>query len=288
MTHLVFNQTDITTLQNVQALDPSLAGDVVQIKDDYAVGPLADLHTPEGWQGRRNWWHHVLELAAEYPVAETMEMVEDKLTVHQLVKWLNENPEETLWVWAAQNKHDVCGYYWLVAQLQAVAGRVFIVYLNNLPFINEKGGIFYPTWLHQIQPTEFLKAKRLARPITPSEFELDADEWTRLCAEGSMVRLLEGGKKLAGKPETYYDEALAGYLTGDFQKGNKIVQLHQSKEKETTGDVFLLWRLKQLAAVNQWECRGDITKSSKEFELRNAALPSTKAKTAKTIEEKPN
>ena len=75
----------------------------------------------------------------------------------------------------AQNAHDVCGYYWLMSQLKDYQGQVYVLYLNNLPFINDKGGIFYPAALHEIQPKEFLKAKKLPRLINLSEFEIDPD-----------------------------------------------------------------------------------------------------------------
>ncbi|TAD85308.1 MAG: DUF1835 domain-containing protein [Bacteroidetes bacterium] len=278
MIHVVFNAADKHVLEQVIALDATLEGPVFQIMDDYAVGPLNKLDTPDGWQARRNWWQALLQITAEYPVQETMDMVQDKLTLHTLLKQLEEDANEVIWIWAAQNKHDVCGYYWSISQMAAASGRVFILYLNNLPFINEKGGIFYPTWLHQIQPKEFLKAKKLARPVTPSEFEIDGDEWARLCADNQMVRLLEGGKKIIGKPESFYDNALLSYLTGDFQKAHRIIQTFLAKERETTGDLFLLWRLKQLVAANALELRGDIEKSSKEFELRNPQLPMGKKK----------
>ena len=71
-----------------------------------------------------------------------------KLMTMQTVAWLIEkladNPEETAWIWAAQNQHDVSGYYWLMSQLKEFQGRIFILYLHNLPFINEKGHLFYP------------------------------------------------------------------------------------------------------------------------------------------------
>ena len=85
--------------------------------------------------------------------------------------------------------------------------------MNNLPFINDKGQIFYPSWLNEIQPSEFLKAKKLARPVTLSEFEIDPDEWKKLCDENAMVRILEGGKKIAGKEETFYDSEILKNLT---------------------------------------------------------------------------
>ncbi len=220
----------------------------------------------------------LLESSGDYDLENTLGMVDDRMTVHQLTKQLETDEQETVWIWAAQNKHDVSGYYWLISQLQPWQGRIFILYLNNLPFISEKGNIFYPQWLSEIPPREFLKAKKLARPVTPSEFEVDGDEWKRICQEGRMVRLLEGGKKLGQADEDHYDKALARYVYGDFVKGHKVIGQFLSKEKETTGDVFLAWRLKQMITPSGWEVRGDLEKGTRDFELRNPAMPSLKKK----------
>ena len=278
MIHIVFQSADVSVLKKAQELDEQLAGEIIEIKDDYAVGPLTALDKPEGWQARRDWWKILLETSNEYDPAETLSMVDDKMTLHNLKEKLKEDEREVAWIWAAQNKHDVSGYYWLISQLESFAGRVFILYLNNLPFISEKGNIFYPTNLFEIQPKEFLKAKKLSRPVTPGEFELDPDEWKRLCNEGKMVRTLEGGKKLSQENEDYYDAAILKYVTGDFQRGNRILQQFYTKEKETTGDVFVLWRIKKMATEKGWEIRGDISKSSKDFELRDPSMPAIKKK----------
>jgi hypothetical protein len=39
MIHIVFNEPDVKVLQNAIELDESLSGEIVLIKDDYAVGP---------------------------------------------------------------------------------------------------------------------------------------------------------------------------------------------------------------------------------------------------------
>ena len=126
--------------------------------------------------------------------------------------------------------------------------------------------------------TNAFAAKKLARLVTPSEFEVDIDEWKKQCRDGQMVRLLEGGKKLGQTTEDFYDKALAKYVHGDFSKGNKIINQFLSKEKETTGDVYLTWRLKQLVEPNGWEVKGDLSKTVRDFELRNPAMPSLKRK----------
>ena len=194
MIHIVFNEADVAVLKQAIELDESLQGEVIQINDDLAVGPIENIHVGEGIEIRQNWWREVLA-GGDLDGALDKEEMNDLNTIANLVGAMRRNEEEVLWIWAAQNKHDVCGYYWLLHYVKEFQGRVSILYLNNLPFLNEKGQVFYPTWLSEIPAKEFLKAKKLAREITLSEFEVDPDEWAKLCNENGGVRLLEGGKK---------------------------------------------------------------------------------------------
>lgn len=264
MVHIVFEQPNVDALVKAQELDESLHGDIIQIKDDFAVGPLTDIYETEGYQQRRDWWGTLLEYS---PYTDSLDLVDDKLTVHQLLKRLDENTEEEVWIWMGQNAHDVSSYYWLMGQLKEYQGRVHVLYLNNLPFINEKGNIFYPTHLHEIQPKEFLKAKKLARPITLSEFEVDPDEWKKIYSEGEMVRFLEGGKKLVGKDVSFYDKDILANITGE-QKLSKVITNTLNKMKIKTGDVFLVWRIRELAAGGKLETTGDWSKGWKEITVK--------------------
>jgi hypothetical protein len=257
MIHIVFNEADVKVLQDAIALDETIQGETIQIKDDFAVGPIENIYEADGYQQRRDWWKGLLENS---PYTDQIDIVDDKMTVFNLKKSLDENAEEKVWIWMGQNQHDVCGYYWLMPQLKEYQGRIEVLYLNNLPFINEKGGIFYPAWLSEIQPKEFLKAKRLARPITLSEFEIDPDEWKKLANENATVRILEGGKKIASKEADFYDKDLTAHITGEPQKLSKLLSNALSKMKIKTGDVFLVWRLKELAAAGKIEMLGDWNK----------------------------
>ena len=247
-------------------MDDTLQGEVIQIKDDYAVGPLDNIYTGEGIEARRQWWRDVLA-GGDYDGKADSGEVDDYATVASLVGTLRRDETEQVWVWAAQNKHDVSGYYWLLKYLQEFQGRAFILYLNNLPFFNEKGNIFYPNWLHEIPAKEFLKAKKLAREITLSEFEVDPDEWTKICNDHRGVRQLEGGKKLTQEDYDFYDAELKKFVTADWQKGSKIIQQFLSKAKHTTGDAYLLWRLKNMIAQDMFDVQGKIG-NMKEFEVK--------------------
>lgn len=266
MIHVVFNEPDVEVIAKAIELDESLSGPIMLVRDDYAVGPVENLFTPEGAAIRKEWWKMVLE-NGDLSTAVEDGLVDDEQVVLDMKEALANDESQVLWIWAAQNKHDVCGYYWLMSQLSAFQGRIYILYLNNLPFINEKGNIFYPDWLSQIPPKEFIKAKKLARPITSSEFEVDPDEWTKICDESKIVRLLEGGKKLIQKDEDFYDAELVKYITSDPQKAHKIIHQCLTKSKDTTGDAYLLWRLKKIIATDEYEVVGEL-KGMKDFEIK--------------------
>jgi len=267
MIHIVFQEADIEILKKAQELDASLAGDIQIVRDDYAVGPIQNIYETEGYQSRRDYWKELVDYSP-YNTDGLMQLVDDRLMIHNLKKELDENEKQEVWIWMGQNQHDVCGYYWLISQLKDFSGRISVLYLNNLPFINEKGQIFYPTALHQIQPKEFLKAKKLARKVTPSEFEVDPDEWGRLMDENGAVRILEGGKKIVSKEADFYDKDILAGLTIESQKGNKAMHNILAKMKIKTGDVTLLSRMKALAEEGKIEIIGEPSKGWKEFEVK--------------------
>ncbi len=268
MIHIVFETANVEALQKAIALDETLAGHIVEIKDDYAVGPIVDIYETEGYQQRKNWWEILLQYS---PYQEQLNIVDDKLTALQLIRSLEESPDEIVWIWMGQNAHDVCGYFWLMSQLKSYQGRVQVLYLNNLPFINEKGNIFYPTRLAEIQPKEFIKAKKLARPITLSEFEVDPDEWKKTCTENAMVRFLEGGKKIVAKPVEFYDSDILQNISTEPQKLTRVLSNTLNRMKVKTGDVFVVWRIREMALEGKVEIIGDWQKGWKEITLKFAA-----------------
>lgn len=267
MTHIVFNESEVALMQEVMTLDETMSGEVLLIRDDFAVGPLQQLDTEEGWQARLTWWNL---LSQGSPYGDNTGSFDDRQTVAAIKEKLAANPEEELWIWMGQNQHDVTGYYWLMPQLKEFQGRIMILYMNNLPFINEKGHIFYPSWLSEIQPREFTKAKKLARPVTLSEFEIDPDEWRKLTEENAVVRILEGGKKIAGKEESFYDTEILKNITGEWQKATRVLSNTLNRMKIKTGDIFLMWRMKQLITDGKIEITGDSSKSWKDFDVKLA------------------
>jgi hypothetical protein len=276
MIHIVFQHADVAVLRQAMEIDESLKGEVFEIKDEWGVGPLYGLDSEEGWNARLEWWRQRI---VDSPYEKNIGSFDDRETVKLIKSEMDADASLEAWIWMGQNQHDVTGYFWLMRQLRDYQGRILVLYLNNLPFINEKGQLFYPIAIHEILPKEAVKAKRLARPITLSEFEVDPDEWKRLSEENAVVRILEGGKKIVGKDETFYDNELLKNITPEWQKATRVLTntLHRMKIK--TGDVYVMWRMKELIGLGKIEALGDLGKGWKEFDVR---LPGNQNETVET------
>ena len=110
MIHIVFNTADIAALEQAIELDESLSGKIIEIKDDYAVGPLSDIYETEGYQARRDWWKDVL---AHSPYEDQLNIVDDKLTVHQLINALTHDENEMIWIWMGLGRETMTtGLLW--------------------------------------------------------------------------------------------------------------------------------------------------------------------------------
>ncbi len=252
MFHIVFDSRGAELLNAAMDLDEALDGEVILIQDDYSVGPIQDLFSDEGRAERKKWWDEIRQEASE-PVAEES----DAGTLMKILQRMEEEEFDQIWIWMAPNVRDVSGYFWLISQLKEFSGRIYLLSLNNLPFINEKGNVFYPVSLAEIPAREFVKARKLARPVSPAEFETDPDEWLRLAAENKNLRLLEGGKKIVQQSDDYYDKQILHFIQPAFQKIQRTVHQILLKSTEKLNETFLIWRLKQLVTSGLAEQQGE-------------------------------
>jgi len=165
MFHIVFDAQGAEGLAAAMDIDEALDGETILIRDDYSVGPIQDIFSESGRQERGKWWSAVLEEQGS-TAADPSGLPSDSVNLERIAERMAEEEFDQIWIWVAPNARDVCGYFWTIAQLKAFSGRIYVLHLNNLPFINEKGSVFYPHALAEIPPREFIKAKRLARPIT--------------------------------------------------------------------------------------------------------------------------
>ena len=257
MFHIVFDTRGAEILSEAMDLDEALDGEIILISEDYSIGPIQHLYAAEGLEIRKQWTSRIHSHDSLMPSFSSSDEDSDFVVLQRIIRRMEEEEFDQIWIWVAPNAKDVCGYYWLIMQLKLFPGRIYIISLNNLPFINEKGNVFYPVSLSEIPVREYIKAKKLSRPISGAEFETDPDEWTRLAADNKNIRLLEGGKKLIQESDEFFDHVLLSFLQPGFQKIQRLLQQISIKYTGKFSELFIQWRLNELISAGIVEKHGE-------------------------------
>ena len=260
--HFVVGDMAAQPLQEAIMNEPSLQGEIIVLKDLLHVGPLQKEEGSTFSALRSSFWQQAIGNDKQ-PVE-----VNDMERLLEVSKHMYDNPETQVWLWMAPWPADVMAYHWMLPYMSKHMGRFYLVNIAGLPFLDENGKVYYPKNISEILPRELVKARRLARQVTPAEFEVDGEEWSRLVNDNAGIRTHEGGKKLASKNEEHYDNILLSFCSHQFQKAHKIINQSLTKYNVPTGDVYLGWRLRELANAGKLVLQGDTTKTLKDFEIK--------------------
>jgi hypothetical protein len=261
MIHILVGHEAAKNLEEAFALDENLKGEIVVLKDTLGVGPIHPNEDEKFIEIRTSFWK---DLDTSFPEEE---QVLDENTI-KLLAVKAQREEEPLCFWMSPCVTDVCAYFWLLTYLKQFPGMLHTINIVGLPFLNEKGQLFYPTNFSQIPAKEFLKTKRLLKEVTPAEYEVEGDEWARLQQENAWVRTYEGGKKIVSKDVSFFDTLIKNSLTDEFQKAHKVVNETMKKITQTLSHLFIEWRIKELIKANSIVINGDIAKHFKDFEIK--------------------
>lgn len=276
MIHLISDEQNARPLVAAFELDENLRGELHIFRDDLSFGPLMPEPNQTFDETRTNFrtsWNKVEAL----PLQETAD-------IEALLERLRADDEPCCF-WMAPNATDVCRYFWLLPYFKNDPGRLHTIAISGLPFLNDKGQLFYPSHFAQIPPKEFIKTKRLLKEISPAEFETEGDEWLRLQRDETGLRVHEGGKKMVSKADNYIDAGLLLNMPGDWQKASKALNENNKKNQTNWPSGFVEWRIRTLIEQGQLELKGDPQKPTRELEIRK---PGGATKNAPEQPEAPN
>jgi hypothetical protein len=278
--HFVVGDMAAEPLRAAVASEPSMAGEIVILKDILHVGPLQKEEGQSFSELRSAFWQQVA------PNEKNPIVVDDMERLLEVSAAMYKDESIKAWFWMAPWPADVSAYHWMLPYLSKHMGRFFLINIAGLPFLDESGKLYYPKSFSELLPKEIVKARRLARQVTPSEMEVDTDEWRKIVEENAAIRTHEGGKRLSSKTEDHYDNQLMSFCSQQFQKASKIVRQALSKYHIPTGDVYLGWRLRRLAEEGKLILQGDSTKALNVYEVRlPGELVEPQANSEQTIEQ---
>lgn len=249
-------------LAEAVAMEESMNGEVLALKDILHVGPIKKAQGQSFSQLRTEFWKEVVN-------DEKQEIeVNDLERLLEITTKLHNNEDDVVWLWMAPWPADICAYYWMLNYMGKHLERFYVLNLAGLPFLDGDGKVYFPKNISEILPKELVKARKLARQVTPAELEVDGDEWLNMTAENAGMRLLEGGKKLYTRDESFYDEKILSFCSQQFQKAHRIVNQVINKLSVPTGDMYLGWRIRKLIENGTLLSEGDPAKTLRDFSVK--------------------
>jgi hypothetical protein len=260
LTHIIVGEAASKVLLETIALEESLQGTIITLTDDYHLGPI---YTAEGesFHSMRNaYWQTMGKILAENYISDEQRIID-------LIN--NKSDDSKCIFWMAPNAQDVSAYYWLLSYFQKHKGLLHVIFIDSLPFFNEKGILYYPKSFAQLLPKEMVKCRHLIKELSAADYELEMDEWTRISGENGMVRSHEVGKKLSTRNETHFDGAIYLSITNNFVKANKILASCMNKGGAQANETFMANRIKKLVENNSFIVQGDTNKALKDFEIKS-------------------
>ena len=247
----------------LEALSQHEETEVIVLKDILNVGPVLKEEGQSFSEKRSTFWQMVAPNEKQEIQVDDMERLLD------VSKKMYDNESIQAWFWMAPLPADICAYYWLLPYLSKHTGRFMVINIAGLPFLNDSGKLFFPKSIAEISTKEVLKAKKLARPVSPSEIEVDTYEWKQIQAQNAAIRTMGGGKKINNQPVDFYDHLLLAQCSASYQKSNKIIHTAIGKEGNIpTGDLYLTWRLRELAHLGTLQIQDPSGKTAKDFEVK--------------------
>lgn len=237
MIHIIVGDEAAKNLIAAFDLDENLKGEVIVLRDTLGIGSI--LSTPEILHDdvRTETWRTIVP-GFEHSIS-------DEAAIKTGTRHALEN-EEPMCFWMAPCVSDVCAYYWLLTFFKPMPGVFHTINIIGLPFLNEKGQMFYPNNFSEVPAKEFIKTKRLLKEVSVSEFEVEGDEWSKLQSENTWVRIYEGGKKVSSKDLTYYDSVIKNSVAAEKHKASKVVSESMKKITQSLSHHFIEYRLRQL------------------------------------------
>lgn len=260
MIHVITGLDAAKNLEAAFELDENLRGEIVILQDNLSLGPVCSEYAESKHNDFRTaFWKHITR-------NEEIEYIDENLIKLLIVK--AEREEEPVCFWLSPNAADVCAYFWLLPYFKSHPGMLHTINIIGLPFLNEKGQLFYPTHFSQIPAKEFSKTKRLLKEVTLAEYETEGDEWQRFVTENKSIRIYEGGKKITCKEDNYFDLQIKNTLGTDFQKASKIINEVVKKSTHSPHAAFIENRIRELITSEEIAAQGDFTKTAKDFEIK--------------------
>lgn len=236
--------------------------EVISLKDDLRVGPLAGINTETGYVKRSEWWSIITEMCED---REHVDSFYGDLKKMKRIKILLEE-NKIICIWYGTCLMDKLMMARLLHFIDPTPKNIFVVPVSDHTVTNISGRQFVPETLGVMNPEQIVELDPYLRPITQAEINEASALWKQAESNNATMRVLNG-IIVEMQQDSYFDSALLVNCTNEFQKSARVVGETLVDTGFYVSDTILSWRLKELVRQNKLEAKG-ILRNMRDYEVK--------------------
>ncbi len=240
--HIVQGNANANNIKNAIAQGAALEGEVLVIEDAFSYGPLRKEGIPFG-ELRNQFWDSISNELQQKELFAFSDL-------EQLVALLSkiDIDSDEIWYWMGNGKDDLITYYFLLHYLKKYMQIFKVININGLPFLDNDLKLFYPKSFADLPLKEIIKARKLARLLSPSEWETDMEEWKVLTqlADAGNIRVFKGGKQIQSISIDDIQKQILNHLNLGSLKLNKLLSQLVINPEDRLHQLFFHFQIIQM------------------------------------------
>jgi hypothetical protein len=163
---------------------------------------------------------------------------------------------EELRIWYSNQPDELCGLYWVMAQLNQPEERCGQIYLVKLPEweADEKGNIIQRICWGEMDPAEWHRYLALQKPASQVFCRSCASHWRTLQEENAPLRAMLNGQ-LVSAPETLYDDFILREIAAEADTFHEAMVIGRilGKHRLGIGDSWVALRMEEMIRAGTLE-----------------------------------
>jgi hypothetical protein len=250
-THITFGASAAGNLRRfLESNETNFSGEVVNLSDDFSVGPLFDVGNEEQFDKRVDYISNIYNTvySDEIKTQNDKTMYKEEMVKSHLI--LSSIPNEnTIIVWHGSNSNDWIGFSYV---LNVYEDRD--IYAINVSELENYGPIIS---LGQMSEDMIGESAQLFAKLSDNEKTGIAGIWENFTKDKNAFRVLDE-HGLSEVPEYYFDEMILEEISDDFSNAAKVVGSVLGKYEGYLGDMIIGYRILELIKNGKLEYQGDL------------------------------
>lgn len=218
-TNIVFSDSAACSLEiTLIKSDLIQQENIINVSDLFSIGPLWNLHTPEGINHRYNWLRTHINI-------DEKQLLTYEYNFEQYLLSLKQIPNDhKIIIWIGENAHEQAALRLILYVLKEKTNEIMLININeaykmHFDLAEMESPPRHMGEISTKQLKQMYENKGNGHVVTQLERKVFEQQWLQLCQQKDVLRIWENNE-IVNVPENYYDGYIIDKVKESHEKNN--------------------------------------------------------------------